>query len=425
MNEAFLHYVWKYRLLVGNLVTTTGESVVVDYPGEYNTNAGPDFFNARIRIGNMQWVGNVEIHKLASDWNAHHHNKDKNYNNVVLHVVYENDKDIKAENGNALPTLELKPFVSENLWQRYRAIVLSPSPSAIPCANHLANVPDIHISTYMERMAAERLERKADMVKDLLAETKGSWEQTCYILFARYFGGTANGLPFEMMAKSIPLTLYSKVRASHFQVEALMFGQAGMLTDDFTDQYPLALKREYEYLQKAYSLVPIEGYLWKFFRIRPYSFPTLRISQFALFMSRARNLFSKLLETRDFNDILSYLDVEASEYWDTHYHFQKQSKRMHKTTGRTFATLLVINAWVPLLFQYGVQHGMEKYKELALQLLEQIDAEHNNITKLWAEAGRGAHNALQSQALLEIYNEYCKRKRCLQCNIGYKILNNK
>lgn len=425
MNEAFLHYVWKYKLLVGDLVSTAGERVVVDYPGEYNTNAGPDFFNARIRIGNMQWVGNVEIHKLASDWNAHHHNKDKSYNNVVLHVVYENDKDIKAENGNALPTLELKPYVSDDLWQRYHSIVLSPSPSAIPCSDHLADVPDIYVSTYMERMAAERLERKADVVKDLLAETKGSWEQTCYILFARYFGGTANGLPFEMMAKSIPLTLYSKVRTSHFQVEALMFGQAGLLNDDFTDEYPLALKREYEYLQKAYSLVPIEGYLWKFFRIRPYSFPTLRISQFALFMSRARNLFSKLLDTRNFNDILSYLDVEASEYWDTHYHFHKESKRMPKTTGRTFATLLVINAWVPLLFQYGVQHGEERYKELALHLLEQIDAEHNNITKLWSAAKVEAGNALQSQALLEIYNEYCKRKRCLQCNIGYKILNKK
>lgn len=425
MNEAFLHYVWKYKLLVGNLVSTTGESVVVEHPGEYNTNAGPDFFNARIRIGDMQWVGNVEIHKLASDWNLHHHNHDKSYNNVVLHVVYENDKHIVAENGNALPTLELKPFIREDLWQRYSSIVLPPLASSIPCAEHLADVPDIYVNTYMERMAAERLERKADVVKALLNETKGSWEQTCYILFARYFGGTANGLPFEMLAKSIPLNLYSKIRASHFQVEAVMFGQAGLLNDDFTDQYPLALKREYEYLQKAYSLVPIEGYLWKFFRIRPYSFPTLRISQFALFMCRARNLFSKLLETRNFNDILSYLDVEASDYWDTHYHFQKESKRVRKTTGRTFGTLLVINAWVPLLFQYGVQHGMEKYKELALQLLEQIDAEHNNVIKLWSAAGRGANNALQSQALLEIYNEYCKQKRCLQCNIGYKILNKK
>ena len=424
MNEAFLHYVWKYRLLNNSMFTTKGEPIIVEFPGELNANAGPDFFNAKIKIADINWVGNVEIHKLASDWNLHKHNLDKNYNNVVLHVVYENDEcDVLLENGKPIPTLEIKSLIPNGVYQRYEELLHPSFTDSIPCMGHLSDLSDIYISTYLERMAVERLERKSMVVKEMLIETKSSWEECCYRIFARYFGGKVNALPFELLAKSIPLQLYSKIRTSPFQVEALMFGQAGLLENDFVDEYPQKLKNEYTYLRKAYSLEPIEGYLWKFFRIRPYSFPTLRISQFAILIVRSKNLFSKLLELSNCDDILSYLDVTASDYWDNHYHFDKESRKVKKTTGRSFSLSLIINAWIPLLFEYGEQYGNEEYKDVALQLLEQIESENNNVIKLWVEGGITPNNALQSQALLEVYNEYCKHKRCLDCSIGYKILN--
>ena len=425
MNEAFLHYVWKYKLLKDNLSTVDGTPVAIDYPGEMNTNAGPDFFNAHIRVGDMQWVGNVEIHKSSSDWYLHKHHLDKKYNNVVLHVVYDNDEQVITCNGNVLPTLELKNFVRQGVWERYQSLLHPYAYENIPCIEHLEDLTPIYISTYLERMATERLERKSNDIKDILIETKQSWEECCYRIFARYFGGKVNALPFELLAKSIPLNLYAKLRTSPFRIEALMYGQAGLLDEDFTDPYPLALKQEYEYLRKAYSLTPIEGYLWKFFRMRPYSFPTLRISQFALLVARSKNLFSKLLETKNNTDIISYLDIEASEYWDSHYHFDKESKPCKKTTGKAFSISLIINAWVPLLFEYGSYYGIEKYKDMALLLLEQMECENNAVIKLWKKGKLKPTNALQSQALLEVYNEYCKKKRCLECNIGYKVINKK
>lgn len=425
MNEAFLHYVWKYRLLKDNLTTTDGVEVAVDSVGEYNSDAGPDFFNAHIRMGGMQWIGNIEIHKSSSDWYLHKHHLDKKYNNVVLHIVYNHDREVFLENGNSLPTVQIKDYIRDGVWEKYQEL-LQPSISAnIPCIGHLKDLTPFYISAYLERMATERLERKSKDIKDILVETKNSWEECCYRIFARYFGGKVNALPFELLAKSIPLNLYAKVRTSPFQIEALMFGQSGMLEADFVDAYPLALKQEYEYLRKAYNLTAIEGYLWKFFRLRPSSFPTLRISQFALLIARSKSLFSKLLEAKNFEDVMSLLDVEASEYWDNHYHFDKESKSKRKTTGRAFTISLIINAWVPLLFEYGSHYGIEKHKDMALRLLEQMDAEHNGIVSLWADGDLVPGNALQSQALIEIYNEYCKKKRCLECNIGYKVINRK
>ena len=423
MNEAFLHYVWKYRLLKDSLITTDGVEVEVDSVGEYNRDAGPDFFNAHIRLGSMQWIGNVEIHKSSSDWYLHKHHLDKKYNNVVLHVVYDHDREVLLENGNTLPTLQIKDFIRDGVWERYQEL-LQPSLSAnIPCIEHLKDISQFYISAYLERMATERLERKSKDVKDMLVETKNSWEECCYRIFARYFGGKVNALPFELLAKSIPLNLYAKVRTSPFQIEALMFGQAGMLEADFADQYPLALKQEYEYLRKAYNLTPIEGYLWKFFRLRPSSFPTLRISQFALLIARSKNLFSKLLEAKNYDDVMSLLDVEASDYWDTHYTFASTpSAPTKKRITDSAVTLLLINSVAPFYYSYGRRKDNEQYCEQAILLLEQLKAENNYIIRTWIDCGLLVKNAADSQALIQLKKQYCNRHDCLRCRIGYEYL---
>ena len=422
MDEAFLNYVWKYRLLKSTLFTTDGLELIVHSPGEVNTDSGPDFFNSDIQIGNIRWVGNVEIHTKASDWYLHKHHLDKAYNNVVLHVVYENDKDVLLENGNKLHVLEVKSFIRDGVLERGLNLLHSSQSGIISCIKSLENIQSFYFSTYFEKLVVERLERKSGVVDSVLSQCAGSWESCCYIMFAKYFGGKTNSLPFEMLAKSIPIQLYSKLQTSEFQIEALLFGQSGLLEIEYSDNYPCELKKEYDYLKKVYNLTPIDGSMWKFFRIRPNGFPTLRISQFAMLLKESRNLFSKLLEAKTPDELMAYFDVSTSDYWTTHYHFDKESVKSEKRIGRSFANMLIINAWIPLLFHYGAKHGMQSCKDLALQLLEKADVESNATIKTWCSAGLKPKTAFESQALLELHEEYCKTKRCLECNIGYKVL---
>ena len=412
-------------MLQDNLKTTDNQPLEILYVGDVNTDAGPDFLNSKVRIGNTEWVGTVEVHQRASDWNLHRHSSDKRYNNVVLHVVYENDAPVFLQNGRQPATLELKNFIRPGVWDNYQSLLRPALSHSVPCAAMLPEIPGFVLHSFFERLAVERLQQKSETLGGLLAESGNSWETTCYWALARHFGGKVNAVPFELLAKSIDMRIFAKIKQSAFRVEALLFGQAGLLDDVFSDDYPNALKKEYEYQRKVYNLNPIDGYLWKFFRVRPSGFPTLRISQFAAFVFNSNGLFSKMLETSDVETLLSFFYVSASEYWQTHYHFDKTVKRRSKSLGTDFAVSLLINAWIPLLMLYGTYNQTQQYKDLALALLEKLPCESNAIIKQWQAADISPENALHSQALIQLFNEYCKRKRCLSCQIGYKVLTRK
>ena len=422
MTEAFLHYIWQHQMLDRGLTTTDGQLVVVLRSGEPNHDAGPDFFNARLRIGDVEWAGNVEIHIHSSDWNVHRHQADAAYNNVVLHVVYEHDADIVLQNGKTPPTLEVKNYLHPSLVANYEAL-MSPASGGMPCESRVGEVPPFLLSSYLERLTVERIEAKSATVRRLLDESHGGWEQTCYWLMAHYIGGKVNALPFELLAKATDLRLLARWRDNR---QALLMGQAGLLEGYFKDEYPRALQADYEALRVGADLTPIGDYLWKFYCLRPSSFPTIRISQLADLMAQTKNLFSTLLETTDVKAIEQLLCRRAAPYWDTHYQFdQVVEKASVKHIGRMQADLLIINAWVPLLFVYGIDHGQQRYKDQALDLLSQLAAENNVVIRRWQAAGITPANAAQSQALLQLTNAYCTPRRCLECSIGYHLLKRK
>ncbi len=422
MTEAFLQYVWQHQLLQGELVTTDGLPVVVERPGVLNLDAGPDFFDARVRIGDTLWAGNLEVHVKSSDWNLHRHTNDRAYDNVVLHVVYQCDTPVTLHDCRQLPTLELRRNIADALWDNYDALQHPPAEMPIPCMDHLPEVPSFYIDSCLERLTLERLERKCATVRQMLHDARGGWEQTCYWIMAHYFGGKVNALPFELLAKNTDLNLLSRWRDNPQRIEALLMGQAGMLEGYFDDEYPRQLQRDYEALRQGACLEPMKGFLWKFYRLRPNGFPTIRISQFAQMVCQSRNLFSHLLETTDAMELQKFFDVSASPYWNTHYRFDQPSSGTTKRLGESFVNTLIINAWVPLLFEYGNQNGQQQYKDQAVSILQQLPPEKNRIIRQWQAAGVKALNADQSQALLQLYNEHCASHDCLHCQIGYKII---
>ena len=422
MTEAFLQYVWQHQLLEGGLCTTDGMPVTVERAGVPNRDAGPDFFDAHVRIGETLWVGNVEVHVKASDWNLHRHSTNHAYDNVVLHVVYENDTPITLQNCHTLTTLELSHYIPDAVWANYDALIGSSEPRDIPCMDHLDEVPRPLVNSYLERLTLERIEQKCDTVRRLLEESRGNWEQCCYWLLAHYFGGKANSIPFELLAKSTDMNLMARWRDRPQRIEALLMGQAGLLEGYFADEYPRQLQSDYAALRQGASLTPIAGYMWKFFRMRPYGYPTLRISQFAQLVCQSRNLFSHLLETIDAKELQQFFNVAANPYWDNHFQFDKPSPGKTKRVGGNFVNVLIINAWVPLLFEYGNQHGMQQYKDQAMDILQQLPPENNRIVRQWSNVGIKADSSAQSQALIQLYNNHCSQHDCLRCQIGYKII---
>lgn len=426
MTEAFLHYLWHHQMLGTGLTTTDGQPVVVHRPGEHNRDAGPDFFNARVSIGGVEWAGNIEIHLRSSDWKQHHHSSDKAYNSIILHVVYEHDSRIVMENGKEPVTLELKPFIHPSLVANYDALMTPADPQTIPCAKRLPAVPPFIIHSYLDRLTVERIEAKSEVVRRLLNESRGNWEQTCYWLMAHYFGGKVNALPFELLAKATDPRFLARWKDNPRRIEAVLMGQAGFLEGYFEDDYPRQLQADYEALRTGASLSPIGNYLWRFFRIRPSAFPTIRISQFANLLSTTTSLFPTLLEMTDVKAMERFFNCQATDYWDTHYHFDQVTERKSvKRVGRMQADTLIINAWIPLLFVYGEVRGQQRYKEQAINLLQQLPAENNNIIRRFAPAGLTPENAAQSQALIQLYNNYCSCRRCLDCHIGHNIIKQK
>jgi Protein of unknown function (DUF2851) len=418
MSEDFLQHIWKFKLFNHQkLQTVAGEDLSIIKCGEHNSDAGPDFFNAKIKIGETIWAGNVEIHLRSSDWQKHRHQVNAAYDNIILHVVFENDIPLFRNSGETIPTLELKSRINLNQYQKFRQ--LQQSKDWVACQNQVAQVPEIVLNTWLQRILIERLEQKSQAITQTLHLLNNNWEETFYRHLARNFGQKINSDVFESLAKSLPLSVLGKHKNSLFQIEALLFGQAGMLAQNFSDEYPQQLKREYEFLQKKYKLLPLENHLWKFLRLRPANFPTIRIALFANLLYNSNGLFALITAT---NELPKFFNCVASDYWTTHYVFDKISIKREKKSGQDFASLLIINTVVPFLFVYGKHKDEEQFKERAFTWLESSTVENNSIISNWHNIGLKAKNALESQALLQLKSNYCQHKKCLHCSIGNHLL---
>ncbi|HNW49454.1 MAG TPA: DUF2851 family protein [Prolixibacteraceae bacterium] len=420
MSEEFLQFIWKNSLFPRmGLFTTRGEPVEIINPGKLNTDAGPDFFNASIRIGDTLWAGNVEIHLRSSDWLLHGHQNDLSYNNVILHVVLENDKEVFLFNGSPIQTLILpvKPEIRKN----YQELMNEKDWPA--CHRNVGQVDEIFRFIAFDSLLIERIEQKTEGIVRLLAENKNDWSETFHQFLARNFGFKTNALPFEMLARMTPLSVLAKHKNNLFQLEAILFGQSGLLNEQLLgDDYFLKLRDEYSFLAKKHGLKGIDSYLWKFMRLRPANFPTIRIAQFAALIHRSESLLSKLTEEKEVKTILDFFDVKASEYWDTHYRFNQTATKMVKWMGKASRNTIIINTVVPFLFVYGERNNKKELKQRALDLLESLPPESNNIIKRWNELGIVTRNSSDTQALIQLKNEYCDRKKCLHCLLATKII---
>jgi Protein of unknown function (DUF2851) len=419
MKESLLHYVWQHRLFyTDSLCTTDGQSIEVIDVGKYNTDAGPDFFNAKVRIGNTIWAGNIEIHTSSSDWEKHSHHHNKAYDNVILHVVEKADKVVCRMDGAVIPQLELK--FSDVISRNYQHLLSNQQ--WVACAHKIELVPPIFIQSWKNALLSERLEQKTNAINQLLDESNNHWEDAFYKTLARNFGFGTNSQAFEMLAKSLPLTALAKYKDDLVAIEAMLFGQAGLLMANPVDEYSERLISEYEFFKSKFSLKPIDGSQWKLLRLRPDNFPHVRIAQFASLIHGSSKLFSKIVENPDLTYLSQIFKSEPSTYWDTHYHFGATTKLKSKKLGAQSIHLLIINTVVPFLFCYSIKKNDERLKERALQLLEQLPAEKNGIITNWSALNIVSDSAADSQALLQLKNEYCENKKCLRCRIGHKLL---
>lgn len=417
--ERLLHYVWKYKLYAPTpLVTTEGQTLEIIDPGIQNEDAGPDFFNAKIKLDGTVWAGSVEIHTKASDWLLHHHDKDKAYDTIILHVVGESDYQPSRSNGSKIPQtiLSIPESVSRSIeWLLHRE-------TAFPCFDAIPQIDPLHLTGWLASLLGERLERKTQDLDVLLTHYQNDWNEVFYIALCRNFGFGTNADAFERLAKSIPFRCIQKQRSSHTQIEALFFGQAGMLEEANDDRYYRLLQQEYGFLRHKYGLTPIDRHLFKNLRIRPDNFPYIRIVQLAAIWVHHDTLFSSLLEAGNIRAIKNTFRVAPFTYWDTHYHFRYASPYKDKTIGENALDILLINTVVPMFFVYGLRNKRPEYCERAVQILERIRPEKNTIVSNFCQAGIMVRHAGDTQALIQLKREYCEKKKCLFCRIGFQIL---
>ncbi|MGZ5244926.1 MAG: DUF2851 family protein [Bacteroidia bacterium] len=422
MREDFLHFLWKFKLFnTQELFTIGGEPVQIVKTGTHNFNAGPDFLHAKIQIGETLWAGNVEIHIKTSDWDAHKHSEDDAYNNVILHVVYIDDR--KNASTPTLPKLEIKDLVPQNAVEIYNNFL--ENKQWIPCATEIQRADDFTRNIWLERMLIDRLETKSQLIQKILQNTKNDWEQATYTWLVRSFGFKINADAFEELASRLPFLLLSKHSNSPIQTEALLFGQAGFLGDDITEEdvYFHQLKKEYEFLAKKYNLVAMRKENWKFMRMHAGNFPTIRIAQLAALVQKNTHLLSNLLKIKSIPGGQEFFQADISGYWQTHLLFGKQStKKQSGNIGKESIVNLLINTVVPLQFCYGELRNKPQLKEQAQNLLLELPPENNNITRSWTSLGLQNQNAADSQALIQLKNNYCEAKKCLYCGIGTSIL---
>ncbi|OQP49720.1 hypothetical protein A4H97_27900 [Niastella yeongjuensis] len=417
MNERLLQYLWQFQYYnKQSSILDNGDTFQVIHPGRFNTNQGPDFLEAKIRIEDTLWVGHVEVHVKTSDWFRHAHQFDRNYDNVVLHVVWEHDL---PERDTRIPVFSMQSKVPLLLLEQYRYWMNSAG--FIACGNQVREVSAITWISWRDRLLAERIQRKSTLVFSFLLQTNQHWEETFWWLLARNFGAVLNFEPFEAMAKTLPVTVLARCRNQLPVLEALLFGQCGLLEGEFEEEYPLLLQREYLHAKNKYQLQPVRQSL-HFLRTRPVNFPTIRLAQLATLLYQSSHLFAFIKDTEQLSDVKQWLSVTASEFWDSHYTLQKTSCNRPKRLGNQMIDTLIINTVIPVLFAYGLLHNEEQYKNRALNWLDELEPEMNAITHCFSELGIVNKSACDSQALLELKGHYCDAKKCLDCAIGNALL---
>ena len=430
--EQLLHYVWKHKMLpVRPLETTDGRRVELIDPGLHNRNAGPDFFNAKVRINGTLWVGNVEIHERSSDWYQHGHDHDPRYDNVVLHVVEQADRDVQNSNGDYLPQLVLP--VPQAVTDNYRELLATDQYP--PCYKIIPSLTPLMVHSWMAALQTERLEQKTQAIGRRAEQCNGSWEDAYFVTLARNYGFGINGDAFEQWAQNLPLHAVDKHRDDLFQIEAIFMGQAGLLclesiperhqADALNDGYFAKLRSEYLYLAHKFSMKPIDFTIWRFLRLRPQNFPHIRISQLANLYYNRRAGLSQLLECQTIRELHELFQTHVTPYWETHYGFGSltpDNLRIRKNLSVSSKNLLIINTAIPMLFAVGRHRQKEELCDRAFDLLEQLKAEKNHIITMWQECGLDVKTAGDSQALIQLKKEYCDRKDCLRCRIGYEFL---
>jgi len=421
IQEDFLHYLWKTKQFdLSDLKSTTLKPLQIRHFGIHNHNAGPDFLNACIQIGKTIWHGNVEMHLMASDWLKHNHQHDAAYSNVILHVVFKEDISIKRPDGTVIPCLELKHRIPGGISKRY--LKLKTTQSWIPCQKLIHKIDPSLTTLWFEKLLVLRLEHKTIYFNQILDKQDGRWDETFYIALCRSFGASVNMDAFEALASSIPLQLVQRHRDNPLQIEALLFGQAGMLNFKPKDPFTKLLIREYQFLKQKYQLKSIPLTYWKFLRMRPSNFPTVRIAQLAQVLSNHSFIHRSFQDLEDYEEIKTMLVKEPSQYWLDHYRFNEVSGTKIKRIGKQFLDTLIINTIIPMLFLYGKVKDNASMRLKAIQLISKISAEKNSILRGWNDLGFEANNAAQSQALIHLKKAYCDEKKCLSCEIGHYIM---
>ncbi|MES2730679.1 MAG: DUF2851 family protein [Bacteroidota bacterium] len=422
MQESFLHFLWRFQYFDKQDLRTKGnEPVQVLRTGSPHTHAGPDFCQARVLIANVEWAGNVEIHLRSSDWDAHAHQHNAAYDNVILHVVWQDDRPIRRKDGTAIPTLELQNRTDTRLLSNYQALLHNQE--VIPCASQFVQVSTLEKFSMLDKVLMQRLQQKAQLVESLWQASRHDWEETTYQLLAQNFGFKLNSEPFLRLSQSVPLKLLHKHRDNLLQLEAMLFGQAGLLDADNTEAYAVTLRREHTFLHHKYQLgSPLANHEWKFLRLRPANFPTVRLAQLARLIAGEPSLFTLLTQSESVKELSEKLQVQQSAYWQEHYVWGKQANGKVPGLGKSAIENIIINSAVPLLTCYAQQYGNSGYLDRAVAWLEQLPPEHNHVTRTWQTLGLKVKTAFDSQASIELYNHFCAPKQCLHCNVGVSLL---
>ncbi len=421
MQEDFLQFLWKSgNFRSDSLQTTDGRSITIINRGHHNRDAGPDFLEAVIRIGDTTWAGNVEVHVRASEWNQHKHHTDKAYDNTILHVVYRHDTDVQRTDGSIVPSLQLSDRILPDTVLNYRRLM--ENLDEIPCRGSIGQVPDHVRYQALERALVGRLEQKTTRVEELLKQNTGDWQQVLWILFMRNMGMKVNAVPMEQLARIIPCQMLMRYADRPDQAEALLFGAAGMLDGRYSDEYPVKLQREFRMLKEKHSILPMGIKAWRFMRLRPMNFPTLRISQAAAIALAGAVDFSNLTGSDDLGAVLKMLHLPANDYWNCHYRFDIPSPAVSKQLGKDGAENIIINTLVPVLFANGRYRGIPELEDRALQWLSACETEDNKVVRRWKDLGMKSANAADSQGLIELYNHHCLQRRCMDCPIGRELL---
>lgn len=422
MKEEVLHYIWEQKCFdLRSLKTTSGASLEILDFGTLNKNAGPDFLNAVIKIAGISWHGHVEVHVQSSAWYLHQHQNDPNYESVILHVVWKDDHPVMIKEGQLLPCLVLEKRVAGSLLTKYQK--LSTNKDSIPCSSFIPEIDLSIVGVEIQNMAFYRLAYKMKTIQKKLESTRYDWETVFYQMLARNMGFYVNGEAFLDLAQRTPLYLIAKYKSSLTQLEALLFGQAGLLSDKQTDSYVQELWKEYQFLKHKHQLVPMRGNQWKFLRLRPANFPTIRIAQFAKILFQTHHLFSKALAMKEVEEVENMLEVQPSLYWQNHFVFGKKSKEQQKKLGKRACQLILINTIAPLIYTYGHLRGQINYKERAVGFLKALPSEENSIIQNWAKFGISAAHAWETQGLISLWKEKCQKKLCTSCKIGQSIIN--